>query len=94
MDFKATRTALPAPLPTSERRTLLEIRIGASYAVFRGDDEEICRRAEENAMRALCRCLYEDVLDDLVPIMRAAGDGKRVEALRLLDRLYTHLYGA
>jgi len=74
-------------------KAVLEVAIRAHYTTFPGDDDVACVRAEENAMRALCRCLYQDVLDDLMPIMQAVGDGKRGEALRLLDALYVRLNG-
>lgn len=94
IDFKATRTVLPQEYTGSMgMRTLLEIRIGSSYCVFRGDNDIVIEHAERNAMMAMCRCLYEDVLEDLMPIMRAVGDGKRGDALRLLDALYVRLNG-
>lgn len=94
VDFKASRTVLPPPYNGGEGlRTLLEIRLGSAYTVFRGDDDTVVEKAEQNAYRALCRVLYQDVLDDLMPIMRAVGDGKRSEALRLLNNLYVRLNG-
>lgn len=94
VDFKVTRTVLPPAYGGIEgMKTLLQIRLGSAYTVFRGDDDEVIRKAEENAYRALCRCLYQDVLDDLMPVMKAVGDGKRGEALRLLNNLYVRLNG-
>ena len=94
VDFKATRTVLPPPIYGAEGiRIFLEIRLGSSYTTFKGDDDEVLEKAEQNAYRAMCRVLYEDVLDDLIPVMRAVGDGKRGEALRLLNNLYVRLNG-
>lgn len=42
VDFKATRTRIPSP--GDDRRTVLEIRIRASYSVFRGDPDEVYER--------------------------------------------------
>lgn len=93
VDFKAERRVLPSANIDLGYKTLLELTIRSAYTVFRHTDDEANAQAEENAMRALCRCLYQDVLDDLMPIMKAVGDGKRSEALRLLDGLYTRLNG-
>lgn len=94
VDFKASRTVLPPTYGGSDGiKTLLEIRLGSTYTSFRGDNDLVIEQAEQNAMRALCRCLYQDVLDELMPIMQAVGDGKRGDALRLLDALFVRLNG-
>lgn len=94
-NFRATRTLLPPAYGgTDGMRTVLEIRIASAYTTFRGDNDLTIEHAEQNAMRLLCRCLYEDILDELMPIMKAVGDGKRSDALRLLDALYVRLNGS
>ncbi len=73
--------------------TVLQITVGSSYTTFRGDNDIVHDRAERNAMTALCRVLYQDVLDDVMTITKAVGDGKRHLAMRLLGDLYMRLNG-
>jgi hypothetical protein len=93
VEFKAERRILPKPDWSDGFTTLLEIRVGASYTTFRGDNDIVHEKAEKNAMTALCRCLYQDVCDDLIVVMKAVGDGKRHLAMNLLNDLFSRLNG-
>jgi hypothetical protein len=73
VEFKAERRMLPKPDWSDSFTTVLEIRIGSSYTTFRGDNDIVHDQAERNAMMALCRVLYQDVLDDLMTIIKATG---------------------
>lgn len=92
-DFKAERHISPQIHPDEGIRTVLDIRVGASYTVFRSDPPGAFEIAEKNAMRALSRCLYQDVLDDLITITQLVGDGKRRQAMMRLNDLFTRLNG-
>ena len=93
VDFKVEKRIMPPLSPVTGQRTLIELRVGSSYCVFRDDDGETMLRAERSAMRLLCRCLYEDVQNDLAVAIKAVGDGKRALALSLLESLYVRLDG-
>lgn len=91
--FTADRTIVPNLAWDEGIKTLLNIRIGASYVYFRTDPPEAHEMAEKNAMRALTRCLYQDVLDDIITITQLVGDGKRRQAMTRLNDLFTRLNG-
>jgi hypothetical protein len=94
VSFDVSRHVLPRPSNFDEGiQTVLEIRVGASFTVFKSDPPEAFDVAENNAMRALCRHLYADVLDDLIAITQAVGDGKRRQAMNMLNDLFTRLSG-
>lgn len=93
VEFKFDKTVLPSLAIYYGHKIRLEIRLSSIYTTFKGDDNTIMEATERNAMRALCRVLYQDVLDDLTPIMQAIGDGKRRRALELLNDLYVRLDG-
>lgn len=91
--FNSDRRVLPQK-PGSDNITVqLQVAIAASYTYFRDDSGTDLEMLERNAMRALCRCLYQDVLDDVGAIQQAVGDGKRRLALQLLSDLYMRLDG-
>lgn len=93
VEFKTERRILPKQDWSDGFTTVLEISVGASYTTFRGDNDIVHERAERNAMTALCRVLYQDVLDDLMVVMKAVGDGKRHIAMALLNDLFSRLNG-
>lgn len=72
-------------------KTIVELRIGASYTVFRTDKENGFVRQRENAYHAMASLLYQDVLRDLQLIIKTIGDGKRRDGLDLLSDLYKRL---
>lgn len=72
-------------------RTIVELRIGASYMTFQGDKEH--QAARDSAYRSLTTFLYRDVLDDLRTIIQAVGDGERHKAMDLLGGLCGRLRG-
>ena len=69
----------------------MELRLSASYTVFRTDKNNAFMSQRKNAYYALADFLYRDVLRDLRQIIQAAGDGKRRETINMLDALYTRL---
>jgi hypothetical protein len=91
--FEATRRIMPNPTWDGVVRKVLEIRVATSYANVKGDDDEVHRLTEENAMRQLCSFLYEDVLHDLHMIMSELGGGKRRNAMHLVSDLMQRLTG-
>ena len=94
-EFNATSEIQPPLMGYDEStRVLLSLRIGASYTYFRSDPPGTRKAVERTAMQALCRCLYQDVLDDLMIITRAVGNGKRRAAMVLLGDLYLRLSGS
>ena len=91
--FDAERTIVPNMAWDEGIITRLDIHVGAHYTVFRTDPPEAYEIAEKNAMRALSRCLYQDVLDDLIIITQLVGDSKRRQAMTRLNDLFTRLNG-
>lgn len=91
--FEATRRILPNPTWDGIVRKVLEIRVATSYANVKGDDDEMHRLTEENAMRQLCSFLYEDVIHDLRVIMGELSSGKRRNAMHLVSDLMQRLTG-
>ena len=72
-------------------KTVIELRAGAAYTIFRGDKDNAVMVHRQCAYRALADLLYRDVLRDLRQVIQAVGDGKRHEALQLLGDLYERL---
>jgi hypothetical protein len=86
-----TETVMPSLQWDEGIKTIVELRIDASYTVFRTDKEHGFKRQRENAYRALSDLLYRDVLRDLRQIIQTAGEGKRRETLNMLSDLYERL---
>lgn len=89
--FELIETAVPSVAWDDGIKTIVELRIGASYTVFRTDQEHGFARHRENAYHALSDLLYRDVLRDLRQIIKTIGDGKRREGLNMLGDLYERL---
>lgn len=89
--FSATATVSPRVHADEGIITRLDLILGAHYTIFTGDGDETIERAELNAMRSIAWVLYQDVLEDLRAITQAVGDGKRREAMTLLNALFVRL---
>lgn len=73
--------------------SVLELKIGASFTVFRSDLASEHSHSERNALQAISSHLYGDVLADLAQIARLIGDGKRRAALNAVSELMNTLSG-
>ena len=92
--FDATKRIVPNPTWDGVVQKILEIRIATTYSNVKGDDDEVHRMSEENAMRQLCLFLYEDVIHDLRRIMSELADGKRRNSMILVGELISRLTGS
>lgn len=91
ISLQVTESVVPTVQWDEGIKTLIELRAGASYTSFRGDNDMRYMVHKRNAYRALADLLYRDVLQDLRQVIQAVGDGKRHEALNLLGDLYERL---
>jgi hypothetical protein len=92
--FEATKEILPNTSWDGVVRKILEIRVATSYANVKGDNDEVHRMTEENAMRQLCSFLYEDVIHDLRIVMGELSAGKRNASMHLIGDLMRRLTGS
>jgi hypothetical protein len=72
-------------------KTIIELRAGAAYTVYRGDKDGDVMEHRKAAYRALADLLYRDVLMDLRKIMHTIGEGQRRESMRLVGELHDRL---
>jgi hypothetical protein len=91
VSFELTETVLPRISWDEGIKTIVELRVSATYTTFRTDIEHGFARQRKNAYCALSDLIYRDVLRDLRLIIQTAGDGKRRETLNLLSDLYERL---
>jgi hypothetical protein len=91
--FEVTKRVPPTPMVGIGHVTVVEVRYGTDYTMWEGAPDEAHVTLQRDALTRLTIGLYQDVLDDLLVIIKSVGDGRQYDALTLLHEMFTKFSG-